>query len=86
MCIMDLYNCVSGVLSRANDDLFCTSIALPAISSGIFGFPVDFCAQTLFEAIETELGSKLANGCLNLKDIRIVIIDEVTFNTFKIEF
>uniref|UniRef100_A0A3Q1IBE4 Macro domain-containing protein n=1 Tax=Anabas testudineus TaxID=64144 RepID=A0A3Q1IBE4_ANATE len=29
----------------------CSSIALPAISSGVFGFPVDLCADTIAEAV-----------------------------------
>ncbi len=32
------------------DALKCTSVALPAISSGVFGFPVDRCADLILEA------------------------------------
>ncbi|XP_054466481.1 protein mono-ADP-ribosyltransferase PARP14-like [Anoplopoma fimbria] len=29
----------------------CSTIALPAISSGVFGFPVDLCAETIAQAV-----------------------------------
>lgn len=29
----------------------CSTVALPAISSGVFGFPVDLCAETIAEAV-----------------------------------
>ena len=47
---LSLYNAVYNALQMA-DKLRCRSIAIPAISSGIFGFPVGLCAQTIFSAI-----------------------------------
>uniref|UniRef100_A0A3B4XET3 Macro domain-containing protein n=1 Tax=Seriola lalandi dorsalis TaxID=1841481 RepID=A0A3B4XET3_SERLL len=32
----------------------CSTIALPAISSGVFGFPVDLCAETIAQAVREE--------------------------------
>jgi len=45
-----LFNAVFNALKMA-DSLGCRSIAIPAISSGIFGFPVPLCAQVIFSAI-----------------------------------
>ena len=53
--IVELYTCVANILKRVNDELCCTSVSIPAISSGLFGFPVHLCAQTIYEAIEAEM-------------------------------
>ena len=42
---------VTGSL-RVADELKCASIALPAISTGIFGFPKERAARIIFSAIE----------------------------------
>jgi O-acetyl-ADP-ribose deacetylase (regulator of RNase III) len=46
-----LYSAVVNSLAMANR-LKCKSIAMPAISSGIYGFPKPLCAKTFFQAIE----------------------------------
>jgi len=56
-CIDQLFN---GVLSTL---LYCdamshVSIAMPAISSGIFGFPLHLCANTIFNAIQAYIDKK----------------------------
>ena len=81
---MELSRCVKNVLTRANDELGCTSIAFPAISSGLFGFPVDLCAATILDTLDIELTQR--QGGLNLKDIRILILDQVSFAAFRREF
>ena len=45
-----LHSAVYKTLLKA-EELECKSIAMPAISSGIFGFPKPLCAQTFFKAI-----------------------------------
>jgi len=37
------------------------SIAIPAISSGIFGFPKPLCAEILFNCVEDYARSKISN-------------------------
>lgn len=61
------------------------SVAFPAISSGSFGMPKDICAQAIFKAVE-EYSSSVDAECSNLRDIRIVIIDEPTIEVFCQEF
>ncbi|NWF75776.1 MAG: macro domain-containing protein [Nitrospirae bacterium] len=59
------------------------SISMPAISSGIFGFPKDRCAMIL---VRTALDyiRKNPRSCLTL--IEFCIFDEVTAKYFKSEF
>lgn len=62
-----------------------SSIALTAISSGIFGIPNDTCAEVMFFAIE-EFSSSEGAKFSTLRDVRIVIIDEPTLSVFQKEF
>lgn len=70
---------------RLAAELELCSIALPAISSGIFGMPKDICAQVMFEAIE-EFSSSTDTKISTLRDVRIVIIDDETISFFREEF
>jgi len=49
-----LYNTVFNTLKTA-EELKYASVAIPAISSGIFGFPKPLCAETFFTAIRDSL-------------------------------
>nr|XP_046242508.1 protein mono-ADP-ribosyltransferase PARP14-like isoform X2 [Scatophagus argus] len=42
---------------RKAESVGCATIALPAISSGVFGFPVDLCADTIAQAVREYCGS-----------------------------
>ena len=76
--------CLSS-LNLAAVELHLSSIALTAISSGIFGMPKDICAQVIFKAVEEFSESEYAEvSCL--RDVRIVIIDEPTVRVFFDEF
>ncbi len=61
----------------------CASIALPAISSGIFGFPKDRCAEILIGAALEFLESHPVE---TLQEIRFTIIDDETVSIFRDEF
>lgn len=43
----------------------CSTVALPAISSGIFGFPVDLCADTIAQTVRQYCDNPRAQGSLN---------------------
>jgi O-acetyl-ADP-ribose deacetylase (regulator of RNase III) len=59
-----------------------TGISLPAISSGVFGFPKDRCARILVKAA-TEF---LAEGETSLQVVEFCIHDDHTLEHFKKEF
>lgn len=72
-----LSNAVFGSL-RLADELNCASIAMPAISTGIFGFPKERAAKIIFTAIEDYFDSK-PSGLLFVK---LVLFDQDTVNVF----
>ncbi|SHH31722.1 macro domain-containing protein [Thermosipho atlanticus] len=68
---------VRNVLKKASE-LGASSVSIPAISSGIFGFPKKLCAIIFAEEIE----QFLKNNETSLSLIRIVNIDELTSKIF----
>jgi len=68
---------VAGSL-RVADELNCSSIAIPAISTGIFGFPKDRAAGIIFSAIEKYFESNSSS----LKVVKIVLFDQATIDVF----
>jgi len=77
-----LRNAATNSLLLAHREGF-QSIAMPAISSGIFGFPKDRCAEILVQAA---LDFCQTHPDSPLRDIRFVLIDELTVNVFRAEF
>jgi O-acetyl-ADP-ribose deacetylase (regulator of RNase III) len=68
---------VTGSL-RVADELRCSSIALPAISTGIFGFPKDRAAEIIFSAIE----NYFVENSSGLKTVKLVLYDQPTVDVF----
>ncbi len=62
-------------------DVCLRSIAIPAISSGIFGFPKPLCAKIMLEVCVAWL--REAPATANLKEIRLCNFDEETVGIFK---
>jgi O-acetyl-ADP-ribose deacetylase len=73
---------VLGALGAAHARGF-VSMAIPAISTGIFGFPKERGAQVIFGAIE-EFVSALPDS--PLREIRVTILDDPTLDVFREEF
>lgn len=68
---------------RLADERGLDSLALPPISTGIFGFPKERAARIVFDAC--------ADFCARhpdspLRDIRLVVIDQGTLDAFRAEF
>ena len=62
---------------RLADENNIKSIAFPAISTGIFGYPVDRCAEIMLKVCREYLHLKP-----KVKDIYFCLWDESTYNTF----
>jgi len=76
-----LLNAVQSTLALAAEKEF-KSISIPAISSGIFGFPKDKCAKILVQ--ESERFLKHNNTC-SIDIIEFCIFDNETLDCFKNE-
>ncbi|MCC6300714.1 MAG: macro domain-containing protein [Anaerolineales bacterium] len=73
-----LSDALTGSL-RVADELKCESIAFPAISTGIFGFPKDRAAGIIFSAIENYFESNSSSG---IKIVKLVLFDQATVDVF----
>jgi O-acetyl-ADP-ribose deacetylase (regulator of RNase III) len=72
---------IHSSLSLASDNSY-KSISIPAISSGIYGFPKDRCANILLD----ESIKFLQNNKTSLQTIEFCIIDNETLFHFKMKF
>ena len=73
-----LFEAVTGSL-RVADELKCESIALPAISTGIFGFPKDRAAGIIFSTIETYFTE---NPSSTMNTVKLVLFDPSSVDVF----
>lgn len=71
-----LRNAVKSALKLA-DDLKVSSVALPAISTGIFGYPKEEGTRVIFEEVVNFLKRDS-----HLKEVHLISIDEETANIF----
>jgi O-acetyl-ADP-ribose deacetylase len=73
-----LHAAIRGSLQLA-DHLGLDSIAFPAISTGIFGFPKERAAGVIFSAVQDYLTN---NPASSLKLIRLTLFDQATVQAF----
>ncbi len=77
-----LKNAVKNSLKLAEENNF-TSLSMPAISSGIFGFPKEQCADIILETIR-DYTNQNPEG--SLREIRICLFDQEMVKIFEMIF
>jgi len=73
-----LSDAVTGSL-RVADELKCESVALPAISTGIFGFPKERAAGIIFTNIEKYFSDHPSS---TVKTVKLVLFDQSSVDVF----
>jgi O-acetyl-ADP-ribose deacetylase (regulator of RNase III) len=73
-----LHDCIYGSL-RVADELKIASISMPAISTGIFGFPKDRAARIIINTIMEYFEKEKSN----LKTVRITLFDDASVGVFE---
>lgn len=77
-----LSDAVTGSL-RVADELKCETVSMPAISTGIFGFPRERAAGIIFKAVAAYFKKNANSG---LKQVRVVLFDQATVDAFLNEW
>ena len=73
-----LRDAITGSMKVA-DELKCQSLSMPAISTGIFGFPKDRAAGIIFKTVADYFEKNTISG---LTQVRIVLFDQPTIEVF----
>lgn len=72
-------NFIDGCLNKAHSNRM-TSIAIPAIGTGVLGYPHSFVAETMFARVKV---FSQVNTTTTLKDVRFIVYDK-DFHTIKV--
>ncbi|XP_075412446.1 protein mono-ADP-ribosyltransferase PARP9 isoform X2 [Tenrec ecaudatus] len=81
-CVHVLRMTIHNILTHVQSNPYIESVAIPAISSGIFGFPLGLCTHTILETIKTFFHSNPVVG--NLKQIHLVSNEDPTVAAFEV--
>jgi len=73
-----LADAVTGSL-RVADELKCCSVALPAISTGIYGFPKHRAAGIIFSSIEKYF---MGNTSSTVRTVKLILFDKSSADVF----
>ena len=76
----------AACLNSLNEAEGMDSIALPAISCGIYGVPKEVCAEVMFDAVEEYSTQLVPQQGFAVTDVRFVNIDDATVKVFREEF
>lgn len=63
------------------DDKKCKTVAFPAIGTGVGAFPIDKCAEIMFQEVIQYL-----RGTTGIEQVDFVLFDEKTFKVFEEKF
>lgn len=74
-----LADCYRNILRVARENNL-SSIAIPAISTGIFGYPTDQAAQVVHDTLYEDLQK---NGQGSLQEIRFVLWEDEKYNIYE---
>ncbi|XP_054980476.1 protein mono-ADP-ribosyltransferase PARP9 [Sorex araneus] len=80
-CIYFLQKAITNILNQVTASADIETVAIPALSSGIFGFPLFLCTEIIVRTIWTYFQKKQLAG--NLKEIHLVSNEDATVNAFK---
>uniref|UniRef100_A0A8C5PZI6 Poly(ADP-ribose) polymerase family member 9 n=1 Tax=Leptobrachium leishanense TaxID=445787 RepID=A0A8C5PZI6_9ANUR len=79
-CETQLEDTIKAVLQHVNKDPSIRSVSIPAVSSGIFSFPLDKCADIIVKITQSFC---LNVKCDHLREIRLVNNDDKTVSAMR---
>lgn len=80
-CVDILRSAILRILQFVCKEKYIKTVAIPALSSGIFQFPLDLCTLTILDTIKFYFQGKQVVG--NLKEIHLVSNEDPTVAAFK---